>query len=82
MTWTTKTFLITAIAAGFTGLTLIILVGALRIGASIWEALLITSSLIVAAVLLVGFLAQLLLRASRWLRERRDVDQHYGDPLP
>jgi hypothetical protein len=56
--------------AAFAALALLIFAGSLKIGASVWEALLITSSLMLAAVMTVVGGSVLLLRAGCWLRER------------
>jgi hypothetical protein len=75
-----KTRVIRTIKLAFAGLTLLILVGSLLIGASIWEALLITASLLVAAVFLVGGLAQWLLRPGSWLRDWLESKQDPNKP--
>jgi hypothetical protein len=80
MNETTRTYLIRAIMIGFAGLTLLFFLGSLLIGASVWEALLITSSLLVASVLLVGGIAQWTLRPGGWLRERLENDQDFSKP--
>ena len=81
MSKTTRLLLITAVALGYSGFTLFVFIGSLRIGASVWEALLVTSSLLVAAILLVGFVAQLILTARVWLRKRSDPDRNRHDSL-
>jgi hypothetical protein len=73
-----RTWLVRTIMVAFGGLTLLFFVGSLLIGASIWEAMLITSSLMVAAVLLVGGMAQWLLRPGSWLGDR--LEENERDP--
>ena len=75
-----RTWLIRTIKVAFAGLTLLVFVGSLLIGASIWEALLITSSLLVAAVFLVGGIARWLLRPGSWLRDRIESEQDPSKP--
>jgi hypothetical protein len=58
--------------AAFAALALLIFAGSIMIGASVWDGLLITSSLMLAAVMTVVGGSVLLLRPGSWLRERLD----------
>jgi hypothetical protein len=67
-----KVWLARIIVAAFAALAVLIFAGSISIGASIWDALLITSSLMLAAVMMVVGGSVYLLRPGSWLRERLD----------